>query len=59
MIHGDADPVVPVESLATATNALEAVDVPVSKIERPGLGHGNDEHGLSTGGAFLREQLGD
>jgi phospholipase/carboxylesterase len=59
LIHGDADPVVPFESLATAGDALETVGVPVQTIARPALGHAIDEHGLTCGGAFLKEHLGD
>jgi len=59
LIHGDADPVVPFESLATAGDALEMVGVPVQTIARPALGHAIDEHGLTCGGAFLKEHLGD
>ncbi len=59
LIHGDADPVVPFESLAAASKGLEDADVAVTTIVRPGLGHAIDEHGLSSGGAFLQEHLGD
>lgn len=59
LIHGDADSVVPFDSLAAATDALEKLDVPVTGISRPGLGHAIDEYGLSSGGAFLQEHFGD
>jgi phospholipase/carboxylesterase len=56
-VHGDADPVVPFESLALAVEGLERVGVPVEALVRPGLGHGIDEEGLRHGGAFLRQHL--
>ena len=58
LIHGEADPVVPFESLAEAKAALESVGVNVETNSRPALGHSIDEHGLASSGAFLKEQLG-
>ena len=58
LIHGDADPVVPFESLAEAKEALESVGVNVETNCRPALGHSIDEHGLASGCAFLKEHLG-
>ena len=58
LIHGDADPVVPFESLAEAKEALESVGVNVEINSRPALGHSIDEQGLASGGAFLKEHLG-
>ncbi len=58
LIHGDADPVVPFESLAEAKEALESVGVNVETNSRPALGHSIDEHGLASGCAFLKEHLG-
>jgi phospholipase/carboxylesterase len=53
LVHGDADPIVPVERLPIAVAALEAAKVPVEQLRRPGLGHGIDEEGLRSGGKFL------
>ena len=58
LIHGDADPVVPFESLAEAKEALESVGVNVETNSRPALGHSIDKQGLASGGAFLKEHLG-
>jgi phospholipase/carboxylesterase len=58
LVHGDADPVVPFESLAEAKEALESVGVNVETDCRPALGHSIDEHGLASACAFLKERLG-
>ena len=57
LIHGDADDVVPVELLPLAVNALQAVDVPVQWIVRPGLPHSIDPFGIAEGLRFLRAML--
>jgi phospholipase/carboxylesterase len=57
LIHGNADEILPVESLWQAKAALEAFGVPVEAHERPGLGHGIDEFGLSMGARFLAKML--
>ena len=58
LVHGDADPVVPFQALAVATQALRAAGLAVTAVERPGLGHSIDEDGLMRGGRFLVERLG-
>jgi phospholipase/carboxylesterase len=55
LVHGDADPVVPFESLAAAEAGLAEAGIPVRALARPGLGHSIDEAGLAAGGAFLVE----
>jgi phospholipase/carboxylesterase len=57
LVHGDADSMVPFQSLEQAAAALAAVGVPVDTIARPGLDHGIDEEGLKAGGRFLKEIL--
>jgi phospholipase/carboxylesterase len=57
LVHGNADEMVPFESLALAKTALEERGVPVETLMRPGLGHGIDDMGLSRGGRFLRRVL--
>ena len=57
LIHGDADPVVPVESLIEAKRILESVGVIVKTNRRPALGHSIDDHGLTIAGAFLKENF--
>jgi phospholipase/carboxylesterase len=57
LIHGDADDVVPVESLPLAVTALQAVEVPVQWIVRPGLPHSIDPFGIAEGVKFLSAML--
>jgi phospholipase/carboxylesterase len=58
LVHGDADQVVPPESLPEAVAALKQGGVPVEALARPGLGHGIDEEGLNRGRDFLVRVLG-
>jgi phospholipase/carboxylesterase len=55
LIHGDADPIVPFESLALAEKALKRLGVPVETLARQGLQHGIDEEGLRRGAMFLQQ----
>ncbi|MGH7073173.1 MAG: alpha/beta hydrolase [Stellaceae bacterium] len=57
LVHGDADEVVPPQSLPEAVATLEAAGVPVESLSRPGLGHGIDEEGLRRGRDFLARVL--
>ncbi|MSP82040.1 MAG: phospholipase [Alphaproteobacteria bacterium] len=57
LVHGDADQVVPIDSLNGAMAALAASEVPAQFHVCAGLGHGIDEEGLALGGAFLRSCL--
>ncbi|MEX2616921.1 MAG: alpha/beta fold hydrolase [Alphaproteobacteria bacterium] len=54
LVHGDADEVVPFESMAMAEQGLSAADFTVTTLARPRLGHGIDMAGLQHGGAFLK-----
>lgn len=54
LVHGDADDIVPYASLAEAEAALRDVDVPVTAVTRPGLGHGIDNEGLGHAMAQLK-----
>ncbi len=47
LIHGEADPVVPVPALAHAAAGLKAAGVAVESHSRPGLEHGIDQDGLA------------
>lgn len=58
LVHGDADQVVPPDSLPSAVAALQHAGVPVEAVTRPGLGHGIDEEGLRRGRDFLVRVLG-
>jgi phospholipase/carboxylesterase len=58
LVHGDADDVVPVDALFVAVAGLQAVEIPVQWIIRPGLPHSIDPHGIEAGGKFLASMLG-
>ena len=53
LVHGDADPLIPVQALSAAVEGLEAVGVTVGFSVRPELGHGIDEEGIALGCQFL------
>ncbi|MFA5592395.1 MAG: dienelactone hydrolase family protein [Micavibrio sp.] len=57
LIHGDADPVVPVEAYHMAKAALEGAGFTVSGGVTRGLPHSIDMAGIESGGAFLKEIL--
>ncbi|MDA0786806.1 MAG: prolyl oligopeptidase family serine peptidase, partial [Proteobacteria bacterium] len=46
LVHGDADMVVPYDSLAAAEKVLKDLAVPVEAVTRPGLGHSLDNDGI-------------
>ncbi|MBV8594566.1 MAG: dienelactone hydrolase family protein [Caulobacteraceae bacterium] len=58
LVHGDADPMIPVAALATAKAALAGGGFAVETHVSAGLGHSIDEAGLELGGAFLERVLG-
>jgi len=58
LIHGDADPVVPVAALHQAVAALGDAGFAVEWHVRSGLAHGIDEVGLGLGSAFLGRIFG-
>ena len=57
LVHGEADDVVPFQSMANAQAVLEAAGVSVTVVARPGLGHAIDDAGIALGGKFLRDVL--
>ncbi|BBK35515.1 phospholipase/carboxylesterase [Allostella sp. ATCC 35155] len=57
LIHGDADPVVPIEALRVAQSGLTVAGLPVRVERRPGLGHSIDEAGIRHAIAFLQERF--
>jgi phospholipase/carboxylesterase len=57
LVHGDADPVVPVQASQAAKVALAAAGFPVELHIRPGLQHSIDEQGLMLGMRFLGKVL--
>ena len=58
LVHGTADPVVPVEASRLARDLLDQNGFKVSLTERPGLQHGIDEEGLKIAAGFLKDVLG-
>jgi phospholipase/carboxylesterase len=57
LMHGTADEIVPFDSLTLAEASLKALGVPVTTVQRPGLGHSIDEIELQKGGEFLSTVL--
>jgi len=53
LIHGDQDPVVHFDMMAQASNALQRVQVPVTSLRCPGLGHSIDDAGLAAAIRFV------
>jgi len=58
LIHGEEDPMLPVDLMDAAAQTLTENGVEVSTFRRPGLGHGIDPDGLKLGAAFLTRCLG-
>ena len=59
LVHGDQDPLIPVEAMFLAAEALAAADIPTQWHLSFGIGHGVDARGLHHGGQFLAQTLGD
>ena len=57
LIHGDADPMVPVQSLPEASDALVKAGFETYAHVCKGLGHSIDNEGLSLALGFLHEKL--
>ena len=57
LIHGDADPVVPVQATVEAAKTLRANDLSCETRFVPGLQHGIDGSGAQMGSTFLRKYL--
>jgi phospholipase/carboxylesterase len=58
LVHGDADPMIPVTALSQASESLQSLGVEVTTHVSRGLGHSIDEAGLRLGGQFLLRVLG-
>jgi phospholipase/carboxylesterase len=58
LIHGDADPMVPISALHQSEEALTAHGFSVETYVSRGLGHSIDLPGLRRGGQFLAHVLG-
>lgn len=58
LVHGDADPTLPVIALHQAKATLDQLGFAVSTHVSPGLGHSVDDVGLRLGARFLSARLG-
>jgi len=58
LVHGDQDPLIPVEAMFMAVESLAQASIPVQWHLSLGVGHGIDGRGLRHGGLFLAEALG-
>ena len=58
LVHGAADPIVPVMALHAAEQALGRAGIDVASHVRPALGHSVDPAGLRIGGEFVARCLG-
>ena len=58
LVHGDADPMIPVGAFHQAQASLTANGFAVETHVSPGLGHSIDLPGLQLGGRFLARVLG-
>ena len=58
LVHGDADPVIPVHALPAALAGLEAAGIQLESHVCPGLGHGIDAEGVRLGVAFVAGLFG-
>lgn len=59
LIHGSADPVVPVAAMHAAKAALDKLGIDVSAHVSAGIGHSVDPIGLRLGGEFVARILSD
>ncbi len=57
LVHGDQDPLIPVEAMFLAAEALAQASIPAQWHLSLGVGHGIDGGGLHHGGLFLAEAL--
>jgi phospholipase/carboxylesterase len=57
LIHGDQDPLIPVEALFQAAQGLASLGIPAEWHISPSIGHGIDQEGLRQGGEFLARQF--
>ncbi len=59
LVHGDQDPLIPVDAMFIAANAFAAAEIPCQWHLSMGVGHGIDGGGLRHGGLFLAQALGN
>lgn len=58
LVHGDADPVVPLQAMIEAEKTLASVGVNYESLRVRGLQHGIDGEGAEFGAAFLKKYIG-
>jgi phospholipase/carboxylesterase len=58
LIHGDQDPMIPVDAMFVAADQLAAADLPAQWHLSMGIGHGIDGGGLKHAGLFLAKAFG-
>ena len=58
LVHGDQDPLIPIEAMVVAADALASADIPTQWHVSFGVAHGIDGGGLRHGGQFLTKALG-
>lgn len=58
LVHGEVDPVIPVEALSLAKEALRTIDIDPEWHIVDGLGHGIEGLGFQLGHNFLKRVLG-
>ena len=59
LVHGEEDPVVPLEAMADAGQTLADLGFPVEAYLLPGLGHSIDMRGLEIAERFMQRVLGE
>jgi phospholipase/carboxylesterase len=57
LVHGDADPVAPLDAMTKVKEALKTLDVPVKSMSRKGTGRMIDDDGVMGCEAFLAKTL--
>jgi phospholipase/carboxylesterase len=58
LVHGDQDPMIPVDAMFIAMNELAAAEIPNQWHLSMGVGHGIDASALRHGGLFLAKAFG-
>ena len=53
LVHGDQDPLIPIDAMFLAADALAVAEIPTQWHISFGVGHGIDAGGLRHGGQFL------
>lgn len=57
LVHGDQDPLIPLDAMFMAADALATAEIPTQWHLSFGVGHGIDGGGLKQGGEFLAQSL--